>query len=136
MARTLEVVGERWTLLVVREVFLGHTRFAGIRERLGVAPDVLTDRLETLVGHGLLTRAPYRDATGRTRDEYLLTDSGRGLGTMLMALAEWGDTHRPPERPRATIAVDRETGQTVRLALLREDGTEVAPQSVALEARP
>ncbi|PVZ96315.1 transcriptional regulator [Amnibacterium flavum] len=131
MARTLEIVGERWTLLVVREAFLGRTRFAEIRERLGVAPDVLTDRLDTLVAFGVLERSPYRDG-GRTRDEYLLTDAGRGLGPVLIALAEWGDEHRPPRVPQATHAVDGATGATLRVALLREDGSVADPLTMQL----
>lgn len=136
IARTLEVVGERWTLLVVREAFLGRTRFADFRERLGVAPDVLTDRLSTLVEYGLLERRPYRDGGGRTRDEYVLTQAGRGLGPVLTALGQWGDTYRPPAVDHATRSVDASTGDVLRVALVREDGSEVDPDSMAIRATP
>ena len=61
IARTLGVVGERWTFLILREAFLGATRFAEFRDRLGVAPDVLSDRLATLVEYGVMAREPYRE---------------------------------------------------------------------------
>ena len=68
-----------WSLLILREAFWGRTRFAEIRARLGVAPDVLTDRLGRLVDGGILERRPYRDSGEREREEYVLTGAGRAL---------------------------------------------------------
>jgi DNA-binding HxlR family transcriptional regulator len=100
IARTLAVVGERWTLLILRDAFLGATRFSEFRRSLGVAPDVLADRLATLVEHGVLTRATYREPGRRAREEYRLTDAGRELQIVLGALQQWGDTHLPwPDGP-------------------------------------
>jgi DNA-binding HxlR family transcriptional regulator len=93
--RTLCVVGERWTPLILREAVSGVTRFAQFRERLGVAPDVLAARLATLVEHGVMTRAPYREPGARTRLDYQLTDAGRELCVVLGALQQWGDEHLP-----------------------------------------
>ncbi|MCX2749823.1 helix-turn-helix domain-containing protein [Arthrobacter sp. MI7-26] len=99
IARSLEVLGEKWTLLVVRDVRLGFTRFSDIRERLGVAPDVLADRLAKLVDLGVLERRAYRDQGTRTRDEYKLTPSGEELVPVLAALRGWGDRHLPNGLP-------------------------------------
>ena len=95
IARSLEVIGQKWSLLIVREAFRGRTRFADIRTRLGVAPDVLTDRLARLVDAGILERRPYREAGEREREEYVLTDAGRALKPVLASIIEWGDEFRP-----------------------------------------
>jgi DNA-binding HxlR family transcriptional regulator len=95
IARTLEVLGERWTFLVVREALAGTTRFADFRATLGVAPDILTNRLNTLVEAGVLARRPYQEEGKRTRHEYHLTPAGNELRVVLGALQQWGDTHRP-----------------------------------------
>ena len=98
--RSLGVLGERWTFLILREAFLGATRFVEFRDRLGVAPDVLTDRLATLVEYGVLEREPYREPGARSRFAYRLTPAGRELQVVLAALQQWGDEHLPrPEGP-------------------------------------
>ena len=100
IARTLGVVGERWTFLILREAFLGATRFAEFRDRLGVAPDILSDRLATLVEYGVMAREPYREPGARSRFAYRLTPAGRELQVVLSALQQWGDEHLPrPEGP-------------------------------------
>lgn len=131
VARTLEIVGERWTLLIVREAFLGRTRFAAFRERLGVAPDVLTARLATLVEAGILERRPYRDG-GRTREEYLLTPAGRDLAPVLVALSDWGGAHLPAVAHPASVPIDRTTGERVRAVLLTDGEREVYSGDIAL----
>src|SRR5437773_2052612 len=94
VARTVEVLGDRWTLLVLRDIFNGIRRFADLSAHLGIARDVLTKRLGALVGEGLIQRVPYREPGARTRYEYRLTDAGRELRPVLLALLEWGDRHR------------------------------------------
>jgi DNA-binding HxlR family transcriptional regulator len=89
IAETLELVGEWWTLLIVRDVFLGVRRFDDFVERLGISRNVLTDRLDKLVAAEILERRPY-DA-GRGRYDYLLTERGRALWPVLTALRQWGD---------------------------------------------
>jgi DNA-binding HxlR family transcriptional regulator len=95
IARSLEVLGERWTFLVLREALSGATRFAQFREALGIAPDVLTDRLSTLVEYGVLAREPYQEPGRRSRFAYRLTTAGRELLVVLGALQQWGDEHLP-----------------------------------------
>ena len=91
VAATLEVVGDPWTLLILRDAFLGLTRFEQWRERLGVARNVLAFRLKTLVKHGVLERQPYCQRP--LRYEYLLTAKGHDLYPVLMTLRAWGDRH-------------------------------------------
>ena len=136
VARSLEVLGEKWTLLVVREAFFGYTRFADFRARLGIAPDVLTARLETLVEGGVLERRPYRDAGQRQRDEYVLTEAGAELKTVLAAFAAWGDVHRPSGFGPSVVYVEEATEQPVRVAFLTEDGRELPPDAVSVVPGP
>ena len=91
IARALEIVGERWTLLIIRDVFLGIRRFDELQESLGVARNVLTDRLNRLVGEGVLERVPYSERP--TRYEYRLTAKGRDLNIALSGLLQWGDKY-------------------------------------------
>src|SRR5215475_6068272 len=98
IARALEVVGERWTLLIVRDVFLGLRRFDQLQESLGIARNVLTDRLNRLVDEEILERVPYSDRP--VRHEYRLTAKGLDLNIALTALRQWGDRYLSEKPPR------------------------------------
>lgn len=89
MADTLAIVGDRWSLLVVRELVFGEHRFDGMQRRIGAARDVLTSRLRKLEDAGVIERRRYSDHP--PRHEYLLTQAGRELWPVLLALKEWGD---------------------------------------------
>lgn len=89
IAQTLEIVGEWWTLLILRDAFLGIHRFDDFVERLGISRNILTNRLDTLVSAGILERHPYDEARGR--HDYLLTDKGLALWPVMTALRQWGD---------------------------------------------
>jgi DNA-binding HxlR family transcriptional regulator len=91
VARALEVVGERWSLLIVRDLMLGYRRFDELHARLGVARNVLTSRLERLVEEGVVEKRPYQERP--VRHEYRLTAKGRDLWPVIMALQSWGDQH-------------------------------------------
>ena len=136
IARSLEVLGQKWSLLIVREAFWGRTRFAEFRERLGVAADVLTDRLGRLVDAGILERRPYRAAGEREREEYVLTDAGRALLPVLAALNAWGDEFRPSGFGPAAVYTDRASGAPVRVAFLDADGVEHDTAEVTVERGP
>lgn len=98
IARTLDVVGDWWTLLIVRDVSLGLHRFEQIQENLGIARNVLTDRLGHLVDEGILRRERYQERPDRF--EYRLTPKGDDLFGILMALWAWGDAHEAgPDGP-------------------------------------
>jgi DNA-binding HxlR family transcriptional regulator len=97
IARALEVVGERWTLLIIRDVFLGLRRFDEFQKKLGIARNVLTDRLNRLVDEGILERVRYSERPQRY--EYRLTQKGRDLHLALTGLRQWGDKYvseKPP----------------------------------------
>jgi DNA-binding HxlR family transcriptional regulator len=101
IARALELVGERWTILVIRDCFLGVRRFNDFLAHLDIPRAVLTNRLDRLVIEGLLERREYRPG----RNEYLLTDRGLSLWPILQSLAEWGDRHAAPlAGPRRVFA--------------------------------
>jgi DNA-binding HxlR family transcriptional regulator len=135
IARGIEVVGQKWNLLIMREVFLGRSRFAEIRQ-IGVATDVLAKRLNTLVEEGLLQRRPYRERGERVRDEYVLTEAGGDLLPILAAFMAWGDEHRPTGRGPAMRCVDDTTGRPVRLAFVDGQTVVPAPQRVRMESAP
>ena len=99
VAGTLAVVGEKWSLLVLREAFLGVRRFADFQRILGAPRAVLTDRLATLVEQGILRRVPYQAEGERQRHEYRLTEKGIALYPTLVALMEWGDRYLCDESP-------------------------------------
>lgn len=130
IARSLEVLGEKWTLLVVREASWGRTRFSEFRQALGVAPDVLADRLSTLVDVGVLERRPYRVDGGRRREEYVLTSAGEDLRLVLGALSVWGDEHQPSPARRPVSFVEASTGEPVALSFVTSDGRRLEPGAV------
>lgn len=102
VARTLEVVGERWTMLVLRNVFLGLRRFDEIQSNLGIARNVLASRLDRLVEQGILEKVPYQERP--VRHEYRLTEKGLDLWPVLISLLQWGDEHAPsPNGPPVVL---------------------------------
>jgi DNA-binding HxlR family transcriptional regulator len=106
IARALEVVGERWTLLILRDAILGMARFEEFQEDLGIATNVLTNRLKLLTAEQVLERVPDPRRPGRPR--YVLTEQGAQLGPALIALMKWGDRHYPAPGgpPRLTLHAD------------------------------
>jgi DNA-binding HxlR family transcriptional regulator len=108
IARSLEHVGEWWSILILRDAFRGITRFDAFRDSLGVAPNILTRRLKALVEAGLLERRRYSERP--PRDEYVLTPRGRDFRPVLLDLMTWGNKHFAPEGLRTQI-VDARTGE-------------------------
>jgi DNA-binding HxlR family transcriptional regulator len=93
IARSLELVGERWTILVIREVFMGRRKFSEMQRSLGVARNVLAARLDRLVDEGILERRPYSERPARY--EYFLAEKGLDLWPVMVSLLHWGDKHMP-----------------------------------------
>jgi DNA-binding HxlR family transcriptional regulator len=107
IARTLDLVGEKWSLVVLREAFLGVRRFDDLRRRTGAPRQVLSARLARLVDAGVLRRVPYQEPGRRTREEYRLTRAGVELFPVLVALMRWGDAHLDqPDGPPLELAHD------------------------------
>ncbi|PWT73375.1 MAG: transcriptional regulator [Proteobacteria bacterium] len=110
VARSLERVGEWWSILIIRDALHGLTRFDQFQESLGIAPNMLTRRLNALVEAGLLERRRYSERPPRY--EYKLTDRGRDFRSVIVALQAWGNRHFAPEGP-SVLLVNAETGQTI-----------------------
>ena len=91
VARSVAVIGDRWTLMILRDCFLGVRRFETLQERLGISRTIIADRLKHLTEEGVLSRAPYQEAP--VRYEYRLTEKGLALHPVLMAIVHWGDVH-------------------------------------------
>lgn len=132
IARSLGVLGERWTFLILREAFSGLTRFAEFRDSLGIAPDILADRLATLVTYGVMEKVPYQEPGERARSAYVLTPAGRELIVVLAALQQWGDEHLPwPDGPSVLRRV-RDSDRPVHVSFVDDSGREVPETDVAM----
>ena len=108
IARSLERVGEWWSILILRDAFHGLTRFDQFQESLGIAPNILARRLNSLVETGLLERRRYSERP--PRDEYVLTETGGDFRPVLWALLAWGNKHFAPEG-KSVVIVDSRTGE-------------------------
>jgi DNA-binding HxlR family transcriptional regulator len=133
VARALEVLGDWWTLLLVREALFGTRRFADFQAALGISKNVLTQRLEHLVCHGVFERVDA--GTHGTRYEYVLTPMGKDLATVMTALRQWGDRWIFGRGNEPLLVIDRRTGRPVpRMRIVGEDGTPL--RGSQLELRP
>lgn len=127
LAQALEVVGDRWTLLVLRDIFSGNRRFDGIQKSLGIARNILTLRLNHLISHGVLERRP----ADQGRHEYVLTEKGLDLQPALLSLTHWGDRYRPGSDGPRRIFVERATGEPIAPMQARSaDGRPLNPREV------
>jgi DNA-binding HxlR family transcriptional regulator len=134
IARSLEALGDRWSLLIIREALFGVSRFGEFQKKLGLAKNILTVRLHTLVDQGILATAPAAD--GSAYQEYRLTPKGRGTFSILVALRQWSEEFDENPEEIATLLVDREKGKPVRkLALYAEDGRLLDARDTALKPR-
>lgn len=115
IARSLERVGERWSILILRDAFYGITRFDDFVASLGIAPNMLSRRLSDLVGAGMLERRSYSEHPPRY--EYVLSDLGRDFHPVLMSLLAWGNRNFAPEGP-STLIADKSTGRTAEPVLV------------------
>ena len=135
IARALELVGERWTLLILRDVFLGVRRFEELQADLGIARNILSARLDKLVDADILERRPYSEHP--PRDEYMLTERGLDLWPAVIALMQWGDEHAPAPGGPPTVIRHKDCGGGVD-AHLRCDrcGADLGPRDVKATAGP
>src|SRR5579872_6696748 len=125
IARSLERVGEWWSILILRDAFRGHTRFDQFQTSLGIAPNMLTKRLHALVESGLLEKRRYSEKPPRY--EYVLTERGRDFRPVLWALLAWGNKHFAPEGA-SVVVVDRKTGAPAEPMLVdRVSGRPLVP---------
>lgn len=134
VARTLDVVGDKWTLLVIRDAFYGVRRFEHFTRDLGIARNVLTDRLGRLVDAGILERQLYQDRPPRY--EYRLTRKGRDLLPVLVTLMRWGDTWTPDDEPPVDL-IHRDCGNATHAVVsCAHCGEDLTPFNIRIEPLP
>ena len=126
IARTLQVLGEKWTLLIIRESFYGATRFEQFHRVLNCPRNLLSERLTRLVEEGILERSEYREPGSRARKEYRMTDKGRELTPILLALMQWGDRHHADPEGPPVLARHAGCGEELRVTLTCTSGHEAA----------
>ena len=134
VARSLDAIGDWWSMLIIRDALLGTTRFGEFQKKLGLAKNILTVRLRALVDQGILKTAPASD--GSAYQEYLLTPKGRGVFPILVALRQWSEEFDGKPEEIGTILVDKENGKPVRrLELHSQDGRLLNASDTALRPR-
>jgi DNA-binding HxlR family transcriptional regulator len=124
MAHAAQLLGDRWSLLILREAFYGVTRFDDLMTDLAVSSATLTSRLRALVENDLLIAKPYRDANARTRQEYTLTEKGQALAPVLLMMMTWADQNLQKQASPLAI-LTRDTGEPVQLVLMTSTGRTV-----------
>ncbi len=121
VARSLDIIGDWWSLLIVRDALRGIRRFGEFQKSLGIAKNMLATRLKQLVDEGILTLQPASD--GSAWQEYVLTDKGRALQTVLVALSQWGNAHLFAEGETGTVLVDSKNRKPLKkLVMVAQDG--------------
>ena len=135
VARSLDTIGEWWSLLIVRDALIGTRRFSDFQKSLGLAKNVLTARLKKLVACGIMEQVPASD--GSAYQEYVLTPKGRGIFPILVALRQWTEEFDETPEEIATLMVDRESGRPVKkLELHARDGRLLGLGDITLKPRP
>lgn len=129
VARSLDIIGDWWSLLIVRDALRGIKRFGEFQKSLGIAKNMLTTRLKLLVDEGILRLQPA--SNGSAWQEYVLTDKGRALQRVLVALSQWGNEFLFADNECGTVLVDTEQRKPLRkLALIADDGRELTPEEI------
>ena len=135
VARSLDALGDWWSLLIIRDALLGIRRFSEFQKSIGLAKNILTARLRTLVDRGILKTAPASD--GSAYQEYVLTPKGRGVFPVLVALRQWSEEFSWENGGFKTLLVDRSKGRPVRkLEIRAEDGRLLADGDTELKPNP
>jgi DNA-binding HxlR family transcriptional regulator len=133
IARTLDLVSDRWTFLILREAQLGTTRFADFRDYLRIAPNILTNRLAAMVESGLLEKQEYRAEGERTRSSYHLTRAGEDLKLVLAAMQQWGEVHAPRADGPTVVRRDKRSRDLVNVGFIGPNANVVPDDEVVFE---
>ena len=136
VVRTLDIVGEKWSLLIVRNALRGQKRFSQFREQLGIPSDILSARLATLVSGGILEKRAYREEGARERFSYHLTEAGRALNLVIAALMQWGDQYNPSPYGQASLVVEAGTHDPLELEFVSADRNPVPSDEVVFLPGP
>ena len=135
LADSLNLIGEWWTILILRESFFGSRRFEDFQQHLGIARNILTSRLSTLCDNGILERVPVKQ--GAKRHEYRLTTMGRDLLTVIVALTQWGDRWLRQEQGAPVQFVERSSGEVIPEVRVRsKDGRQLKTRDLAMIPGP
>ncbi|MCH8542530.1 MAG: helix-turn-helix transcriptional regulator [Alcanivorax sp.] len=135
VARTLAIIGDNWTLLVLRDCFLGVRRFDQFQQRLGVTRHVLSDRLRKLLDGGILEKVAYQQRP--LREEYRLTDKGRALYPVIVHLAQWGDKYLADTHGAPITRIHASCGEKLDAVLqCSHCGETVGPRDIRIEENP
>lgn len=129
-ARSLDVIGDWWSLLIVRDAFDGLTRFGEFQKSLGIAKNILTERLRALVASGILELVPAIE--GGSRMEYRLTAKGKDLFPVMVALRQFGERHLFAPEEAHSLLVERATGKPVRLEVRTQGGQPISPDDAMI----
>lgn len=134
---TIDLVGDKWALLILRELVFGIDRFDALQSHLGISRRTLAERLDALVSNGLVEREPITVAGQRSRHRYVLTQAGMELIPVIVALREWGDRHRPDASPPPVVLLHAECGGSVGIVFRCEHGHDITPpQDIRLARGP
>lgn len=135
VGHVLDIIGEGWSILIIREAFLGTRRFEEFQGRLGIARNILTARLKKLCANEILDRVPVKE--GAKRHEYILTAKGKDMMPLLVALTQWGDKWVFGEDSKPVIFLDRERGQPIpQVQVYSARGEALKPRDVMITAGP
>lgn len=135
VARSVDIIGDRWSLLIVRDAFDGMRRFGDFQRSLGMARNILSDRLRRLVEAGVLETQAASDGTAYL--EYVLTAKGESLFPIMVALRQWGEQHLFARGERHSVLIDRRTGKSIPLMTpLSKDGSVLQPAATELRKVP
>jgi DNA-binding HxlR family transcriptional regulator len=135
IAHILDIIGEGWSMLIIREAFFGIRRFEEFQRHLGIARNILTSRLKKLCDNEILERVPIKQ--GAKRHEYLLTNKGKELMPLLIALTQWGDKWVYGKGNEPIVFTDRETGLPIsHIQVHAKDGRELRPREILPTAGP
>ncbi len=135
VGHVLDIIGEGWSILIIREAFLGTRRFEEFQGRLGIARNILTTRLKKLCANEILDRVPVKE--GAKRHEYILTDKGKGMMPLLVALTQWGDKWVYGQDNVPLIFLDREQCQPIAsVQVFSASGEVLRPRDIMIEAGP
>ncbi|MEO1662351.1 MAG: helix-turn-helix domain-containing protein [Pseudomonadota bacterium] len=135
LAKSIEILGDRWTLLILRGALFGVRRFDDFQKELGIPRTVLSGRLANLVEHDVLTKQSYKEAGKRARPEYVLAPAGEALRPLLMGLMLWGDDWASEGTPPPMSFTHVKKRQKVRPAFVDEDGRETPVNQVRVSLR-
>ena len=133
LAAAADLIGDRWTLLILREAFYDVVRYDDMREDLSISRSVLTDRLQKLVSNGIMEKRSYQEEGDRERMAYGLTARGRELGVVMLAMLEWGNRDLPTKQRHEIV--ERKTGKVARVGVVNGDGAEISSTEIDIMAR-